>query len=208
MKMASVAASPLPLLLLLACSLALAAEPLAPDAAAASAAASASAAPTNICGQNATVGGWVVSAFNLSYPGLEAVAAAAHKGDLNTACELIAEYYKTSDSGSWLRVPAPPPSSKRAGGLPDEALDDVFYLSGVDLKTKVPRNADGGLDWYYKGPRDDPECMNCKPVCRRPALPCPLLSLALVAVVAAVLASCFFFLLRDMAPFLTPPPPS
>jgi hypothetical protein len=124
-------------------------------------AAAVSASPLNICGTNATVGGWVISSFNLSYPGLEAVAEAAHKGDLNDACELIAQYYKTSDSGAWMRVPAPPPSTTRAGGRADDALNDVFWLSGVDVEAHVPRNPDGGLDWYYTGPRKDPECMNC-----------------------------------------------
>lgn len=117
---------------------------------------------TNICGSNATVASWVLGAVNLTYPGLEGAAAAAAAGDANTACELIATYYRSnSSSGSWLRVKAPTPSTRRAGGRADQALADVFWLSGVDEEVTVPRGADGALDWHYKGPRDDPEAMNC-----------------------------------------------
>ena len=40
-------------------------------------------------------------------------------------------------------------------------FNDTFYLAGVDITAKVPRNADGGIDWLDKGPRNDVEFMNC-----------------------------------------------
>ena len=50
----------------------------------------------------------------------------------------------------------------KAGGSADQMLDhDIFTLSGVKQVAKIPRNADGGIDWYYKGPKSDPEFMNC-----------------------------------------------
>lgn len=120
------------------------------------AAAAGSGAGTNICGQNATIGQSVIAALNLTYPGLEAVAAAASAGDLNTACEALATYYQSSNSTWWLRVPPVTPGTGMAGGIPDDmVLRDVFYLAGVNLSAHIPRNADGGLDWLNKGPRTD-----------------------------------------------------
>ena len=34
-------------------------------------------------------------------------------------------------------------------------------MAGVTTTGKIPRNADGGLDWLYRGPRDDVEFQNC-----------------------------------------------
>jgi Heparinase II/III N-terminus/Heparinase II/III-like protein len=117
----------------------------------------------NICGQNSTIGYSVIAALNLSYPGLESVASFAAQNDLDSACEALATYYKTANTAAWLRIPnVPTPSSKLAGGVVDNMVfNDTFYLSGVDTTAKVPRNADGGLDWLDKGPRGDVEFMNC-----------------------------------------------
>ncbi len=116
----------------------------------------------NICGSNATIGTAVVRALNLTYPGLEAVAAAASAGDLNTACEALASYYKTSNTSTWLRIPALAPGSGLAGGAADLIVfNDTFYFSGVATQARIPRNPDGGLDWLNKGPHNDVEFMNC-----------------------------------------------
>ena len=121
------------------------------------------AAQPNICDTNATVGAHVLSVLNLTYPGLEAVAAAAARGDAGAACEALAAYYAASGTAAWLRKPPPPPPSSRlAGGVVDAMVfHDVFYLAGVDTTAKVPRNADGGLDWLDRGPRFDYEFLNC-----------------------------------------------
>lgn len=115
----------------------------------------------NICSQNPSIGRSVMAAMNLSFPGLEQVAEAARQLQFGQACELLVAYYMTCASGSWLRVPPVTPGTGRAGGEADEALDDIFHLTGVQEVVKVPRNSSGGLDWYFKGPRNDPECMNC-----------------------------------------------
>lgn len=120
--------------------------------------ASAAAAATNICGTNATIGGAVVASLNMSYPGLEAVAAAAAAGDLNTACEELAVYYRNSNTSWWLRLPPVTPGTGLAGGAADLIVfNDTFYFSGVTTQAKVPRNADGGLNWLDKGPLNDVE---------------------------------------------------
>ena len=130
----------------------------------AAASAAAAATPENICGANTTLGQHVMAALNLSYPGLEAVAEAEASGDLNAACEALSAYYLTSNTSAWLRVPPVAPGTGRVGNgsLVDNAVDfDLYYLAGVTTSGKIPRNADGGLDWLDKGPRNDVEFMNC-----------------------------------------------
>ena len=124
----------------------------------------------NICGSNHTLGVTVMDMVNLTYPGMDAVAQAFRMGthntppsyvtltrsktllgDLETACEALASYYLHSNTSSWLRIGPVTPGTGREGkgSLVDNVVDDdVFYLSGVTTTAKVPRNADGGLDWY------------------------------------------------------------
>lgn len=102
------------------------------------------------------------SSLNLSFPGLAAVASAAERGDLDAACEELATYYATSNTSWWLRHAPVKPGTGMVGGVTDAmVLHDVFYLAGVGATAHIPRNADGGLDWIDRGPRDDPEFMNC-----------------------------------------------
>jgi hypothetical protein len=126
--------------------------------------AASSARAVNICGVNKTLGLAVLDALNLTFPGLEAVAAAGAAGDLDGACEALATYYQNSNTSAWLRYPAVTPGTGRVGpgSNVDNVVDhDIFYLGGVTTTAKVPRNADGGLDWLDKGPRNDVEFMNC-----------------------------------------------
>ena len=105
-----------------------------------------------------------MNALNLTFPGLEAVAAASAKGDLDLACESLATYYANANTSSWYRIPSVTPGTGRVGNgsLVDNAVDfDIYYMAGVDATGKIPRNQDGGLDWIYKGPRNDVEFMNC-----------------------------------------------
>ena len=140
-----------PLLLLLL------AAPLPSSLAAAGAGAAAAA---NICGANATLGAQVVSVLNLTFPGLGAVASAAARGDLGAACGALAEYYAAANTSAWLRRPLPPPSSRRVGGAVDDVVFRDVYAEGGLGSGRVPRNADGGLDWLCRGPRNDPEFEN------------------------------------------------
>lgn len=114
----------------------------------------------NICSRNSTIGSAVMSAVNLSWPGLQGVAEAAAKGDLGSACDLIAAYYKNGNTSSWLRKPAVAPGTRLVGGgLDAMVFNDTFNFGGLGTG-RVPRNPDGGLDWLDKGPRDDREYQN------------------------------------------------
>ena len=118
----------------------------------------------NICGANATLGAHVMSVLNLTFPGLESVAAAEARGDLDAACEALAAYYAAANTSYWLRVPPVAPGTGRVGNgsLVDNAVDyDLYYMEGVTTSSVIPRNEDGGLDWLFKGPRNDVEFMNC-----------------------------------------------
>jgi len=114
----------------------------------------------NICGANATLGAHVIASVNLSFPGLEFVAGNASAGDLDAACEALAAYYAAANSSAWLRRPLPPPSARRVGGAVDDAVFEDVYDEGGLGSGRVPRNADGGLDWLCRGPRNDPEFEN------------------------------------------------
>ena len=80
----------------------------------------------NICSQNITLGRAIIAAINTSYPGLEAVAAAAKAGQYDSACDLMVQYDQNCSSGSWLRIPPVPPGTGHAGGQADAALQDIF----------------------------------------------------------------------------------
>jgi hypothetical protein len=94
---------------------------------------------------------------------MEATRSAAAANDLGAACEALASYYKQSNGSAWLRiVVTPAPSTRKAGGDADDLVDrDIFHLTGVGQVAKIPRNADGGIDWLDHGPKNDPEFMNC-----------------------------------------------
>ena len=118
---------------------------------------------TNICSQNPSVGRAVLSAVNLSWPGLAAVLEASEQGDLAGACSALADYYLHGNTSAWLRRQAPAGAAghqQRVGTDIDLVVDhDIYSFTG--LTTKVPRNADGGLAWDYEGPHHDDEFMNC-----------------------------------------------
>eukprot|EP01051_Picozoa_sp_SAG22_P022132 SAG22_NODE_5182_length_1068_cov_1.867905_2_plen_206_part_00 len=97
-------------------------------------------------------------ALNLSYPGLEAVQAAVAAGDRGAACNALAAYYAAPKHAPWLRHAAPAVGTALAGGAVDATmLNDTYDFYGE--VGKVPRNPDGGLDWYNRGPVDDDEFM-------------------------------------------------
>ena len=92
--------------------------------------------------------------LNLSYPGLEAAKAALASGDQATACKAVAAYYSGAKTAAWLRHASPPAGTALAGGAVDEVvLNDTYDFYGE--VGRVPRNADGGLDWYFRGPVHD-----------------------------------------------------
>ena len=107
---------------------------------------------------NATIGAAVVRAVNLSWPGLELARDAAANGDLGAACQHISDFYKNSNSSARFRLrKTPKPGNGLAGGAVDQIVfNDTF--SGFPSPTypcKIPRNADGGLQWTTYGPDND-----------------------------------------------------
>lgn len=95
------------------------------------------------------------SKLNLSYPGLETVAAAWRGGDAAAACNLTRSYYINGNTSSWLRVAtAPQPSSQRVGGSSDNmTFSDVFCFYSVCHHQ--PRDKSGELDWLWTDGDDE-----------------------------------------------------
>lgn len=99
---------------------------------------------------------------NFSFPGLHAAKKALDKdrvsGDYTSTCNAVSAYYAASTRVSWLRQPAPLEGSSVVGGQTDDVrLSDTYNFYGE--VGKVPRNADGGLDWNFTGPVNDVEFM-------------------------------------------------
>jgi hypothetical protein len=100
-----------------------------------------------------------MAAVNLTFPGLEAVASAQRSGDLDAACEALAAYYAAANTSYWLRIAPVTPGTGRVGNNSevDNVVDhDYFYMAGVDTGAVIPRLPDGGFNWTFKGPRNDP----------------------------------------------------
>ncbi|HOZ46340.1 MAG TPA: alginate lyase family protein [Candidatus Hydrogenedentes bacterium] len=93
-------------------------------------------------------------ALNLDYPGLEAVKAAFEAGDEPAACTALLAYYEGAATAGWLRIEAVAEGEGRVESA-DAILDGTF--SAYRLTARVPRRADGGLDWTYNGPDGDLE---------------------------------------------------
>jgi len=96
------------------------------------------------------VQGWV-DALDLEQEGLLPVREAVATGDLPGACEALIACVWESCAGSWLRGGT---ADRPSSGV-DDVLNDTFTIQGVT--GKVPRNVDGGIDWYHRGPRNDHE---------------------------------------------------
>lgn len=96
----------------------------------------------------------LLRSLDLSKPGLEQVNAAYSQGDAIKACEELLAYYRNGKSGSYLRRQHPATSSKRDSAA-DLILKDIFRF--YELSDRVPRTADGRLDWSHEGPDHDIE---------------------------------------------------
>jgi hypothetical protein len=91
-------------------------------------------------------------ALELDRAGLREVKAAVGRGDTAGACRALLDYYRTSDSGKWLRGPAVQPGNGRDEDE-EKLLDDTFTVFG--RVARVPRTSRGGLDWTYGGPDNE-----------------------------------------------------
>lgn len=94
----------------------------------------------------------LLGALDLDRAGLEAVKAALGRGDMAGACRALLDYYRTGDSGQWLRGPVVQAGEGRDEGA-EKLLDDTFTVFG--RVARVPRTSRGGLDWTYGGPDND-----------------------------------------------------
>ncbi len=91
--------------------------------------------------------------LNLDYPGLEAVKVLSEQGDWDAAGLALVEYYRQRD---WADILAEDVSGIGANYVMAElVMQDVYEQHGNF--GRQPRREDGLLDWYYRGPRDDPE---------------------------------------------------
>lgn len=120
----------------------------------------------NAPGQSAFDGTWRdYRALNPDYPGLDAAARADLKAMAAGRAPGKQENQWAADLGKYFEERAAPLPAKVLTALPDwnadtkrtadEALRDVFTFQGVTAQ--VPRLANGGLDWKWGGPNNDPE---------------------------------------------------
>jgi hypothetical protein len=89
--------------------------------------------------------------LNLNYPGLEEVKNAIESNNIPLACRKLLDYYSKSS-----RIPKDLPKSFQ---LPETAADSVLQdiYTFQNVTDKVPRLANGHLNWEYMGPEKDIE---------------------------------------------------
>ena len=97
---------------------------------------------------------YIFQNLNLDYKGLEEVKNAYQKGDLSKACELLLDYYQTSESAKRLKK-EPPVVSQKTAQAADSILADIYTFQNV--AGQVPRLESGHLKWSHNGPEDDIE---------------------------------------------------
>lgn len=97
---------------------------------------------------------YIFDNLNLDYKGLGKVKEAYSKNDLQGACELLLDYYKTSESAKRLKKDQPDVSRKTTSAA-DSIIDDIYTFQNV--AGQVPRLEDGQLKWSHNGPEDDIE---------------------------------------------------
>ncbi|MCF6332385.1 MAG: heparinase II/III family protein [Draconibacterium sp.] len=96
----------------------------------------------------------MLQTLNLDFPGLEKVKQSYQNNDIPQACKNLLEYYKNGNTAQYLRREQPPVSQKTTT-LADSIIQDIYTFQLVT--DKVPRLADGHLNWDYTGPEEDIE---------------------------------------------------
>lgn len=96
----------------------------------------------------------MLHAFDLSLPGLEKVKLAFDDREIVPACKFLLDYYKDGNSAQYLRSDQPG-ISRKTTSYADSLIRDIFTFQLVT--GKVPRSADGHLNWAYNGPENDVE---------------------------------------------------
>lgn len=90
--------------------------------------------------------------LNLEIGELREVKAAVTRGDAVGAGKALLAYYRNGRSGSWLRGPVIRRGTGRNAAA-DAILEDTFtFYRQTD---RVPRTANGGLEWTHPGPSND-----------------------------------------------------
>jgi hypothetical protein len=97
---------------------------------------------------------YIFQNLNLDFKGLENVKTAYQKGDLPKACQLLLDYYKTSNSAQRLKKEQPNISQKTTSAA-DSIIHDIYTFQNV--AGRVPRLENGHLKWSHNGPEDDIE---------------------------------------------------
>jgi hypothetical protein len=90
--------------------------------------------------------------LDLESPDIAAVAVAVKEHDWEVASHALLDLYRHLYSD---RSPRPPKPTKGRRSIADAILQDEFCLQGV--AATIPQRANGGLDWYWKGPNNDHE---------------------------------------------------
>ncbi|MBN1348217.1 alginate lyase family protein [candidate division KSB1 bacterium] len=92
--------------------------------------------------------------LDLNRPGMEEVRQPVERKNWDKACHALLDYYRHSDTVSWLRKSLPA-VGEQTDSTADTILSDV--LTQYTISGKVPRLGNGRLDWNYQGPNNDRE---------------------------------------------------
>jgi hypothetical protein len=82
-------------------------------------------------------------ALDLDRAGLREAKAAAGRGDLPAACRALLDYYRTGESGKWVRAREVHPGGR--GGEADLLLADIYTDMGRQYR--IPRTPQGRIIW-------------------------------------------------------------
>jgi len=90
-------------------------------------------------------------ALDLDRAGLEAVKAAMGQGDMPAASRALLDYYRTGDSGKWLRGPAIQPGNGRDADV-EKLVDGIFTDYGREYRYRL---STGRIDWVEDAIQSD-----------------------------------------------------
>lgn len=96
----------------------------------------------------------LLQSMNLSIDGLSDVKAAFDNGHIVMACKRLLNYYKEGRTAQFLRQDLPSISND-TDPKADSVVQNIFTI--YHQSAKVPLDANGHLDWTYRGPANDIE---------------------------------------------------
>jgi len=92
--------------------------------------------------------------LDLQLPALRPIAEDYRNNDLPSACLALVSYYKNNKNCDWLRFDKPFATNEIISSA-ESIVTDTFSFQNV--KASHPRTSEGFIDWYHRGPNDDPE---------------------------------------------------